>query len=209
MATDFVSPSSAESKDDVFDEQFHLPVYNNNKIQNNNIVQMKAKKHRPAPPQHTHNITESPSNDITKTNGSDHHIHNERTLTFTHSSYKSNTTIITDPTVNMNNITPNQWRYIKHKMDDIVPFIQAMQNNELSDTNTQNKDKSILLQKHDSLEEEEEEENITENITENIINIESDHSDHSSDDDVLNDDIDITNITNISPTNKPQLIENQ
>eukprot|EP01083_Nonionella_stella_P273833 929178_1 len=85
----FVSSSitSTESKPYVYNQQFHLPCYtinNSNKIQTNF-------KHGPPPPQHTHNITHSPStNPKTKTNVSD-----ETTLTLPQS---SNTTIITEPT---------------------------------------------------------------------------------------------------------------
>merc|ERR1712113_1337046 len=116
---------------------------------------------------HIHNITESPStNDVTKTNET----------TFTQSSYKSNTTLRTDPLPNMNNsFTPDQVSYIKHKLNDIVPYIHnAIQNN--NNNSNSNNNNLILLQKHheDSLEEDEDE-----NITENITNIESDHSDHS------------------------------
>eukprot|EP01083_Nonionella_stella_P006549 19026_1 len=160
----FVSSSitSTESKPDVYNQQFHLPCYtinNSNKIQTNF-------KHGPPPPQHTHNITHSPStNPKTKTNVSD-----ETTLTLPQS---SNTTIITEPTTiitdhttnnttNNQNISPNQLLYIKNIMNNIIPFIHAIQNNELSHTyeHTPNNDNNLIE--------------------------EEDNSDHLSDDDVLN-----------------------
>eukprot|EP01083_Nonionella_stella_P273834 929180_1 len=145
----FVSSSitSTESKPYVYNQQFHLPCYtinNSNKIQTNF-------KHGPPPPPHIRPITPPSTN------------HDETTLILPQS---SNTTIITDPTTNNTtnnqNISPNQWRYIQNKMNNIIPFIHAIQNNELSHTyeHTPNNDNNLIE--------------------------EEDNSDHLSDDDILN-----------------------